>query len=69
MLTLRQHIKLCVILSMAIFPILVWMLALSSATTPLVAQYGIFICLLFAAAISIVSAWLIIGFIREINNL
>lgn len=69
MITFQQQVKLCVILSMAIFPVLVWMLSLSNASTPLVAQYGIPVCLIFSAAISIFCAWMIVGFIREIKSI
>lgn len=61
--------KLVLILTTAIIGPMVWMLALSNASTPLVAQYGIPACIAFAVGISVVSAWLIVGFIQEIKEM
>ncbi|MBX3665303.1 MAG: hypothetical protein KF834_06435 [Burkholderiales bacterium] len=53
---------------MAIFPLLVWPLALSGADSPLVQSAGIYGCLAYAAAIAMVSAWLIVAFIAELGK-
>lgn len=68
MITFRQHIKLSLILALAIFMPLVWIIALSDATTPLVQSAGVYGCVAYAAAIAFVSAWLIVGFIAELRK-
>jgi len=62
------RIKLSAILSVAIFPPLIWMLALSDAAAPLVQSAGVYGCVAYAAAIAFVSAWLIVGFIAELRK-
>lgn len=62
------RIKLSAILTLAIFPILAWTLALSDASTPLVQSAGVYGCLAYAAAIAMVSAWLIVAFIAELRK-
>ncbi len=62
------RIKLSAILTLAIFPILAWTLALSDASTTLVQSAGVYGCLAYAAAIAMVSAWLIVAFIAELRK-
>ena len=66
--SLFARMKLTAILSLAIFPPLIWMLALSNAGAPLVQSAGIYGCIACAAAIALVSAWLIVGFIIELRE-
>jgi hypothetical protein len=67
--TIYTRIKLTAILAMAIFPTLVWTLALSETTTPLVHSVGIYGCVSYAGAISMLIAWLLIILIIEIQKL
>ncbi len=68
MISYYQRIKLSTILSLAIFPPLIWMLALSDAATPLVQSAGVYGCIAYAAAIALLSAWLVVGFIAELRK-
>lgn len=61
-----KQLKLTFMLFMALLPVLAWPLALSAASTPLVAQYGVWGGLFFAGAISAFAAWLITGFLQEL---
>lgn len=63
-----RRLKLIALLALAIFPLLVWPLALTDATTPLVQSAGIYGCLAYAAGIALVSAWLIVAFIAELRK-
>lgn len=63
-----ERLKPASMLALALFLLLGWTLALSDASTPAVAHFGVLGCLLYAAAISAVSAWLITGFLQEIKS-
>jgi len=63
-----KRLKPASMLALALFLLLGWTLALSNASTPLVAHYGVVGCLLYAAAISAVASWLITGFLQELRN-
>lgn len=64
-----QRLKATVMLAMALFLLLGWTLALTTASTPMVAHYGVPGCLFFAGLIACVSAWLITGFVAETKEL
>lgn len=68
MLTFQQRIKLAAILALALFLPLAWVLALSNATVPLVQSAGVYGCVAYAAAIAMMSAWLIVAFIAELRK-
>lgn len=63
-----ERLKPASMLALALFLLLGWTLALSNAETPAVAHYGVLGCLLYAAAISAVAAWLITAFALEIKK-
>lgn len=63
-----KRLKSASMLALALFLLLGWTLALSNASTPLVAHYGVWGCLFFAGAISAVAAWLITEFFQEIRS-
>jgi hypothetical protein len=63
-----QMIKLTFMLSLPIFMILCWPLALATASTPLVAHYGVIGCVLFAAVTATLCSWLIVAFIRDLKH-
>lgn len=66
--SMYARIKLSAILSLAIFPPLAWVLALSDAAAPMVQSAGIYGCVAYAAAIALLCAWLIVGFIAELRK-
>lgn len=68
MLTFQQRIKLTSMLALALFLPLAWILALSNADVPLVQSVGVYGCVAYAAAIALLSAWLIVGFIAELRK-
>ena len=55
-------------LALALFLPLAWILALSNADVPLVQSAGVYGCVAYAAAIALLSAWLIVGFIAELRK-
>jgi hypothetical protein len=63
-----MRIKLIVMLAMAILLPLGWVLALSSATVPLVAAYGVGKCVAYAIAISLICAWLLVEFAVDLRK-
>jgi hypothetical protein len=63
-----DRLKPAAMLALALFLLLGWTLALSDASTPAVAQYGVLGCLLYAGAISALAAWLITAYLVEVRR-
>jgi len=62
-----MRVKLILILATVIFLLLVWVLVLSAATAPMVVSSGVWKCVAYAVAISLVCAWLLVEFIIELR--
>jgi hypothetical protein len=59
--------KLVMLLSVAIFPVLGWMIAMSDPQASMIGTVGLTMSVLYAAAFSVVSAWASVMFLDEIR--
>ncbi len=64
-----KRIKLVIMLAMLFVAPMVWALALSTAGTPLVKDYGVFRCVVMAILLSLVMGWVAVGVIEESRDL
>jgi len=61
-----KRYKLTFMLALAVLPLLVWGIAMSGTSNPLISAYGVFGCLFQAIVISLFSSYLVVRVIEEI---
>ncbi len=64
-----RKVKLVIMLAMLFVVPMIWALALSTADTPLVKDYGLFRCVVMAMALAVVMGWVTVGAIEEAHEL
>lgn len=60
--------KLIMLLSFAIFPILIWMIAASDVSASIAATVGLTASVIYAAGIAVGVSWLIVMFMDEYHH-